>query len=75
MNNTFCLGIFLMLIYAKNLYWEFSAETISIVLVQVAVGALSFKCHQTMRDAWLILALYPLSIVLVWLLEGPCGLK
>lgn len=35
MNNTFCLGIFLMLVYAKNLAWEFSAETLSIVLIQV----------------------------------------
>ena len=35
MNNTFCLGIFLILIYARDLAWTFSAETISIFLIQV----------------------------------------
>ena len=75
MNNTFCLGIFLMLIYAKGLYWEFSAETISIVMVQVAVAVISFRRHQYMREAWAILSLYPVSILLVWILENPCGLK
>ena len=45
MNNTFCLGIFLALIYVKGLEWEFSAETISIFAVQVgqSIGRL-FDC-------------------------------
>merc|ERR1740115_66174 len=38
MNNTFCLGIFFGLVYFKNLAWEFTAETIAIVVVQVIVG-------------------------------------
>lgn len=42
MNNSFCLGIFLMIIYAKKLVWEFSAETLSILLVEVC-GA--DACH------------------------------
>ena len=29
MNNTFCLGIFLALIFFKEIAWEFSAETVS----------------------------------------------
>ena len=40
MNNTFCLGIFLCLVYFKSLIWEFSAETISIHLRRVRVGSL-----------------------------------
>lgn len=35
MNNTFCLGVFMFLIYFRSLAWEFSAETVSILLVQV----------------------------------------
>lgn len=38
MNNTFCLAIFLLLIYFKNLAWEFSAETISILFIEVRGG-------------------------------------
>ena len=34
MNNTFCLGIFLILVYARTLPWTFSAETIAIFLIQ-----------------------------------------
>ncbi|CAN0544959.1 unnamed protein product, partial [Ectocarpus sp. 12 AP-2014] len=31
MNNTFCLGVFMFLIYFRNLAWEFSAETVTIL--------------------------------------------
>ena len=31
MNNTFCLAIFLVIIYLKGLVWEFSAETLAIL--------------------------------------------
>lgn len=36
MNNTFCLGVFMFLIFFRSLAWEFSAETITILLVQVS---------------------------------------
>lgn len=36
MNNTFCLGVFMFLIFFRSLAWEFSAETVSILLVQVS---------------------------------------
>lgn len=35
MNNTFCLGVFMFLIYFRKLAWEFSAETLTILFVQV----------------------------------------
>ena len=63
------------LIFFKGLFWEFSAETISIVLVQVIIGVFSFKEHQYMRDGWIILSLYPASIVFVFLLENVAGLN
>merc|ERR1719190_109015 len=40
MNNTFCLGIFLGLVYCKGLAWKFTAETISIMFSQWIIGAL-----------------------------------
>ena len=64
-----------LLIFFKGLFWEFSAETISIVLVQVIVGVYSFKEHQYMRDGWVILVLYPASIFFVFVLEKVAGLN
>merc|ERR550532_1132042 len=43
MNNTFCLAIFLALVYFKDLAWEFTAETIAIVVIQWVIGALTIK--------------------------------
>merc|ERR1719408_81810 len=40
MNNTFCLGIFMVLTYVQGLAWKFCAETISIFFVQFAVFVL-----------------------------------
>jgi len=69
MNNTFCLGIFLALIFFKNLVWEFSAETISILLVEVALFFVAqIKTHRLYHAA-IILSLYPASLFTVWLLE------
>lgn len=74
MNNTFCLGIFLGLIYFQQLAWEFTAETICIVLVEIVVGILVYtRDHQRLLDAFLVLGLYPCSIALVWLLEREVG--
>jgi len=110
MNNTFCLSIFLMLVYFKKLAWQFSAETISILLIQVRasmkalVVCLRSMEHTCMRapcstlwladwlmmlrlqilmtyyghlkvhrllDGMIILSFYPLSLLVVILLEGP----
>merc|ERR1719492_681042 len=38
MNNTFCLAIFLALVYFKDLAWQFTAETIAIVVIQWLIG-------------------------------------
>merc|ERR1719353_998673 len=37
MNNTFCLSIFMGLVFFKQLGWKFTAETISILAIQVIV--------------------------------------
>merc|ERR1719408_626072 len=45
MNNTFCLGIFYVLIYYQGLAWKFTAETLVIFFVQVLVFLLVQKSN------------------------------
>lgn len=70
LNNTFCLAIFLGLVYFRQLVWEFSAETISIVLIQLLVGVIAMKRVQTLMMAFLVLSLFPVSVALVAFLES-----
>lgn len=73
MNNTFCLAIFLALVFAKRLAWTFSAEVTSILVVEAIMCWLAMrKNHETWR-AWVVLALFPMSIVLVYFLENVVG--
>ena len=69
MNNTFVLGIFLALVRFRSLDWDYSAETISILVVQLVMALLSFKRIQTARTAAVVAALYPTSVLLVFLLR------
>jgi len=75
MNNTFCLGIFLALVYVKNLAWEFTAETLSIVIIQIFIGLLViFRNVHSLLDGFLILSFYPLALVMVWFMENKLDL-
>uniref|UniRef100_A0A7S1L8V1 EF-hand domain-containing protein n=1 Tax=Neobodo designis TaxID=312471 RepID=A0A7S1L8V1_NEODS len=76
MNNTFCLAIFLFLVAGKNLKWVFTAEVTSIVLVEVAMLALIFVCRTTYKTwtAAVVIALYPVSLLIVWFMENVAGL-
>lgn len=75
MNNTFCLGIFLGLVYYQGLAWKFTAETISILVVEALVFVyITVKKVQTVNDAFLVLALYPLSLGVVYVLENFFGI-
>jgi hypothetical protein len=69
MNNSFCLAIFMALIYFRGLAWQFSAETISIVLVQFVIGTLALKGHMSAFTGMIVLAMFPLSVVFVATLE------
>merc|ERR1711881_287092 len=74
MNNTFCLGIFYMLVWWKKLVWSFSAETISIVLVELVVGLFAMrKTVHTLQNGIEVLMCYPLSLLFVWTLENKLG--
>mmetsp|Transcript_22374 Transcript_22374/g.46843 ORF Transcript_22374/g.46843 Transcript_22374/m.46843 type:complete len:599 (-) Transcript_22374:202-1998(-) len=74
MNNTFCLGIFLGLVYFQNLAWEFSAETTSILLIEVLMAlSILFRRVHRLLDAFFILSLYPLCLATVYVLENSVG--
>jgi len=77
MNNTFCLAIFLALVYARGLVWEFAAETTSILAVQACILALVLSLRGGPMPLWkgaLALGLYPASLLLVYVLENYVGL-
>jgi Ca2+/Na+ antiporter len=69
MNNTFVLGVFLLLIFSQGLYWEFFAETTTILVIEVIIALFSYKKTHTIFDGFMILSLYPASIALCYLLE------
>lgn len=60
----------MLLICTQNLAWEFFAETLTILFVQVIMACMALKKKHTIADACLILALYPLSLAMVALLES-----
>ncbi|CAD7935140.1 unnamed protein product [Amoebophrya sp. A120] len=68
MNNTFCLGCFLFVLYFSHLRWEFTCEIATMVIAEVLVGYVAYtrKIH-TMRDAHFIAMLFPLSLVFVYI--------
>jgi len=70
MNNTFCLGIFLCLVFFRDLAWEFAAETLSILLVELVMFLMTIQKTQRLYMAFLVLSLYPLSLVFVVILEA-----
>jgi len=75
MNNTFCLAIFYCLVYFQQLVWKFTAEIMVIVLVQFVVGAVAMKPVMKLRDAVIILACYPASLLFVWTLNNIFGIE
>lgn len=58
------------LVFFQGLAWEYLAETLSIFLVQLLVALMAMKKVHTLADACLILSLYPLSLIMVEVLEG-----
>ena len=70
MNNTFCLSIFMALIYFRGLAWQFSAETISILLVQYIVGYFALANQMTSKTGLIIIIIFPISIAFIATLEA-----
>jgi Ca2+/Na+ antiporter len=69
LNNTFCLSIFFFLIYFRGLAWQYSAETLSIVVVEAVMGLMVQRRKLTMVAGIFILSIFPLSLVLVATME------
>jgi Ca2+/Na+ antiporter len=70
MNNTFCLSIFMGLIFFRGLAWQYSAETIAIVVVEFIMAVLLKSTTMRMSRAVFVLSIFPLSIALVAGLEA-----
>ena len=74
MNNTLCLGVFLALIYFRELTWDFSSEALVILLVCVIMGL--FTSFRTSFPLWTCLVaylLYPLTLAVVYVLDFVFG--
>jgi len=69
MNNTFCLSIFMALIFFRGLAWQYTAETISIVIVELIMALMVRSSIMTTGEAFCVLSIFPLSLVLVATLE------
>lgn len=74
MNNTFCLAIFMGIIYFRGLAWEFTAETIAIVSCQIFIYFMTKGQTLSALQGVLILSTFPFSIILVAFLENVIGL-
>jgi Ca2+/Na+ antiporter len=70
MNNTFCLSIFMALIFFRGLAWQYTAETIAIVVVEFFMMFMAQKSVLKTYHAAIIMAVFPLSIALVATLEA-----
>ena len=74
MNCTMGLGIFLAVVYARQLVWDFSSEVLVICLVTILMGLLaSFRKIFPTWMAAIAFFLYPFSIALVLVLDNLLG--
>jgi Ca2+/Na+ antiporter len=74
--NTFCLCIFLLIVYLKGLYWEYSAEVLAILVVEALVAGLVLTQKNNTMPVWKALLaglLFPAALVFVYLLENVAG--
>lgn len=70
MNNCMCLGLFLFVVFLRDLEWTFSAEVLATIIPTAIVGTLgasgvTFKTWVALP----VLLIYPASLLLVFLLE------
>ncbi|KAG8386379.1 hypothetical protein BUALT_Bualt03G0142700 [Buddleja alternifolia] len=69
MNNILGLVVLLFLIYFRGLSWTFSAEVLVVLLVSAIIGGItSFSTIFPVGTAILAYLMYPLSLVLVYIL-------
>ncbi|XP_078431411.1 sodium/calcium exchanger NCL2-like isoform X1 [Wolffia australiana] len=70
MNNTLCLSVFLALVYVRQLTWDFSAEVLIIIVINVVMGAAaSFRRNFPLWTSLPAFLLYPVLLLLVYVLD------
>lgn len=70
MNNILGFSVLLSLIYWRDLSWNFSAEVLIVLIVCTIVGLIaSFRSTFPVWMSFLSFFLYPLSLLLVYILE------
>jgi hypothetical protein len=74
MNNTFCLSIFLALVYFRQLEWRFSAEVTAMLAAEVIMCVMAMQKTMPLWHAIIPMALFPGTLLLVFLLEQVAGL-
>ena len=63
------LSIFMCLIFVRGLAWQYTAETIAIVVVEFIMAYLVQSDTMTTKTAVFVIMIFPLSLVLVATLE------
>ena len=67
MNNTYCLGIFLLMIWYNDLDWQYTCETVGMLLTELVVAWYATRKQIFLLfDATVILMLYPLNLLFVY---------
>lgn len=74
MNNLVCYAVFLAIVYARDLTWEFSSEALVALAVTVIVGLVAgLKMAFPLWTSIAACLLYPLGLALVYLLRYVLG--
>ncbi|BFG29106.1 hypothetical protein CerSpe_153800 [Prunus speciosa] len=70
MNNVLGVSVLLAIIYAREMTWEFSAELLVVLIVCTVMGVIAnFVSTFSLWTAFLAYLLYPVSLLLVYLLN------
>ncbi|EKX52502.1 hypothetical protein GUITHDRAFT_159252 [Guillardia theta CCMP2712] len=74
MNNTMCLGLFLLVVWYRNLDWNFSSEVVTTMSMIFALGVVACtRVTFPLYMAFFSLSLYPIALALVYFLDYVVG--
>ncbi|CAD7930745.1 unnamed protein product [Amoebophrya sp. A25] len=74
MNNTFCLGCLLFVLYISQLKWSFTCEIGTMVIAEVVIAYIVWtRSVHTMAMANAILMIFPLTMILTWVGNNVLG--
>jgi len=70
MNNTFCLGIFYLLVAGRGFGWTYHAEVVGTIVAEFAVACMAYRKLQRVWHGAVVLSILPLSLMLVYVLKN-----